>query len=340
MSSARRTNLFFLGMLVFYLISVFFIIPVIPREYLGENMSIVLGQMIIAIPVVFYLIVTKGAVLKEVKFSKIGTLNTILLIVLTYCILPVVSLINSISMMFAKNYIGEQMSEMNDNPFLLNIFLIAVMPAVIEEIAFRGIIYNGYKKSTIKKAMLTSGLLFGLFHMNVNQFCYAFVMGIFFIFVYEATGSIHSTMIMHFIFNANSVVMLKLVDLFQKYVNKMAETDEAFKQYAEEINSATVETVNYAELTFAEKAVTIFPIFIFAVIGGILGYFILKLIAKNLGRSFHLKQIVYSFRNKRAEYGFYDKEQYVETASGEFGGKIVDFVFITGIIICICMMVV
>lgn len=338
MSRARRTNLFFVGMLVFYLCVCFFVMPALPDSMITTNSSIIFAQAIIAIPVIIFIIGTKGEALKEMEFKRIGVVNTLLLIVLTYCMLPIISLLNCITMLFAKNYVSEQLGSMSSNTFLMNIFLVAVLPAVIEELAFRGIIYTGYKKSTIKRAAIASAMLFGLFHMNINQFCYAFFMGIVFVIIREATGSMHSSMIMHFIFNANSVVMLKIMDMFRSYVNKMAQTDESFKQVAEEMNQAATETVSFADYSAADKIATILPLLVFAGIGGILCFFIIKCIAANCGRSYHIKQIMYSFINKRADMGVYNKEQYVETATGEFGGKIVDFVMVTGVVICIFMM--
>lgn len=339
MSKARRTNLFFLGMLVFYLCVCFFLIPVLPERIMNSNASIIFGQAVIAIPGIIFIIGTKGEVLKEMEFRRIGFVNTLLLVVLTYCMLPVISLVNAISMMFAKNYVSEQLDSMSSNSFLLNIFLVAVLPAFIEEFTFRGIIYNGFKQSTIKRAMLASALMFGLFHMNINQFCYAFLMGIAFTILREATGSMHSSMLVHFIFNANSVVMMKMLDMYRNYVNKMAQVNESFKEIADEMNNTVTESVSFAELSTMEILATIVPLLIFAVIGGVLGYFIIKCIAANCGRSYHIKQIMCSFVNKRAQVGFYDKEQHVETATGKFGGRIVDFVFITGVIVCVIMMI-
>ena len=50
-------------------------------------------------------------------------------------------------------------------------------------------------------AALMSGLLFGCFHLNINQALYAFVMGIVFAYMVEATGSLWSSVIAHFAVN-------------------------------------------------------------------------------------------------------------------------------------------
>ena len=86
--------------------------------------------------------------------------------------------------------------------FLISIFASAVLPAFCEEFANRGMLLQGLKKLGAKKAIVISGLLFGLMHLNVGQFGYAFLIGMFFAFVCLATGSIVPGIIMHFMNNA------------------------------------------------------------------------------------------------------------------------------------------
>lgn len=341
MTKSRQTNVFFLFMVVFYLLSCFYLIPLIPDNMRNSNVSVIFGQLLIFIPVILYIIVTKGQALKGMKFKRIGVLNTFLLFVFTYCMLPVVSLLNTITMLFTPNRVSGQVNSMSDNPFLLNLFLIAMLPALLEEITFRGIVYGGYRNSTIKRAMFASALLFGLFHMNINQFCYAFFMGIIFVLVREATGSMHSSMIMHFIFNANSVVLLKLIELLNDYVNKMAKTDDSFSELAENLNQTTGETATaFADFPLYEKLITILSLAVAACFAGVLGYFILKVIADRCNRLKHYNQILCSIFGKIPK----DREvvrenEYVESNTEKYGGKIVDFVFALGVILCVLMII-
>jgi membrane protease YdiL (CAAX protease family) len=83
----------------------------------------------------------------------------------------------------------------------------AFLPCVIEEMAYRGIILGSFREGGRLKAIIASGLLFGIMHMNFNQMAYAIVIGIIFGIVIEATGSIVSTMIMHFMINGLSVTL-------------------------------------------------------------------------------------------------------------------------------------
>ena len=55
-------------------------------------------------------------------------------------------------------------------------------------------------------------LVFGLFHLNFNQFGYAFALGVAFALLLEGTGSIFYGMFAHFLINGFSVIITALSD--------------------------------------------------------------------------------------------------------------------------------
>lgn len=350
MTKTKKTNVFFLGLIVFYLFFSFYGIALIPERFMNANMSIIIGQSMIAVPTLIYVIGTKGSVLRDVPFRRIGLLNIFLLFILTYCMLPVVSLLNSITMMFAENHVAGQLDSMNSNPFLLNIFLVAVLPAFLEELTFRGILFGGYRKSGVIKAAFASGLLFGLFHMNINQFCYAFFMGIVFAMLREATGTIHASMIVHFIFNANSVVMLKILDIFRKYVNKMAAKDEEYRQLADQLNQAAAETAtSYADYSLVEKLQVIFSLGFMAVGGTVIGVLVFWAIKVRCQKQMEREQmrIMQSVQTgnrpmmpmRRNSYGVIPESMKLKNQVQGEDEKVVDCIFVLGIIVCVLMMI-
>ena len=75
-----------------------------------------------------------------------------------------------------------------------------------EEFLCRGILYwFGYRGISKIEGVLLSALVFALMHMNLNQFFYAFFLGIVFALMVEASDSILVSMIMHFAVNAFNV---------------------------------------------------------------------------------------------------------------------------------------
>ncbi len=83
--------------------------------------------------------------------------------------------------------------------------LVAVLPAVFEEISHRGLLYAGYRECGWKFALI-SALLFSLMHQNIVQTGYTFLDGVVMALAMYYTGSIFPGMFMHFLNNAWSVI--------------------------------------------------------------------------------------------------------------------------------------
>lgn len=85
--------------------------------------------------------------------------------------------------------------------FIKDIIITAILPGICEEFCHRGLLLNGYKQLDMKKAILLVGFLFGLMHLNIEQFFYASIIGMFLTFLVYVTGSIIPSMIVHFMNN-------------------------------------------------------------------------------------------------------------------------------------------
>lgn len=68
---------------------------------------------------------------------------------------------------------------------------------VVEELLFRKVLIDRIRKFGDGKAVLLSGLFFGLFHGNFTQFFYTTLVGMLFAFVYVKTGKVLHTIILH-----------------------------------------------------------------------------------------------------------------------------------------------
>ncbi|MEE0936293.1 MAG: CPBP family intramembrane glutamic endopeptidase [Methanobrevibacter sp.] len=103
-------------------------------------------------------------------------------------------------------------SMINSSDIWLNLMLISIIGPIFEEIFFRKLLIDRTMKYGAKASILVSALLFGLFHGNLNQFFYAFLIGGFFAYVYIRTGKIKYTILLHIIVNLmGSVVSLFVV---------------------------------------------------------------------------------------------------------------------------------
>ena len=89
----------------------------------------------------------------------------------------------------------------------VNLVLTAVLPAICEETAHRGLLLKGLSPLGRRRAVIISGLLFGLLHMNIQQFFYATLIGLLLGYISSCCDSIYPAMIIHFMNNALSTIM-------------------------------------------------------------------------------------------------------------------------------------
>ena len=93
------------------------------------------------------------------------------------------------------------------------ILAIVVAPAT-EELLFRGLILRGFlSRYSVRKAILISAVLFGLFHLNPWQFLPATIAGVLLAWLFVKTGSLLPCFFAHAVQNAVPVLLLGVFDL-------------------------------------------------------------------------------------------------------------------------------
>lgn len=102
------------------------------------------------------------------------------------------------------------------NNLLLNLLIVAAMPAICEEIFFRGFILTSFKnnKKSYRGAIIFSGILFGLMHMDFIRVVPTSILGIAFAYAVCKTNSIAVSMFMHFLNNGFAVVVTHISSKF------------------------------------------------------------------------------------------------------------------------------
>lgn len=206
MPSNKSVNRLFLITVVIY-IGVSLILGRLPGLRLPVSVILILSEALILIPSLIYLKVKGISVGTLIPFRKMKFSVWVLVVVCTYLMYPLLVVMNALTLFFVKSGTVEMMNAATQGNFLVAALLMAVLPAFAEEFVFRGVIFGTYKRSKMLPAALLSGFLFGCMHLNLNQFLYAFVLGVYMAFLVEATGSILSAMLAHFTVNFTSVVM-------------------------------------------------------------------------------------------------------------------------------------
>lgn len=184
---------------------------------MGINMPIwgsyLISQAIVLLPALVYVAVHKINIIACMPYRKLRISDGLLSLLLGYAFVPVMLFVSSLTSLFSTNYVQDSAEGLLAYPFLVQLLIIAVLPAFVEEFIFRGLIYHSYRKNGILGAAVLSGLVFGLMHLNINQLSYALLMGIVFALLVEATGSMYSSMLAHFAANSYSVILMQLVSM-------------------------------------------------------------------------------------------------------------------------------
>lgn len=99
-----------------------------------------------------------------------------------------------------------------DNPkgifgFLLSVIATAIVPALAEEFAFRGVIMGLLRRFGDGFAVMTSAILFGILHGNFEQMPFAFLVGLALGFIAIKSGSVWTAVTVHFFNNLISVLI-------------------------------------------------------------------------------------------------------------------------------------
>jgi len=92
--------------------------------------------------------------------------------------------------------------------------LVVVVAPLTEELLFRGLILRGFlSRYTMRKAVLASAILFGIFHLNPWQFLGAAIMGVLFAWLFVRTRSLLPCFFGHALNNALPLILLGIFNL-------------------------------------------------------------------------------------------------------------------------------
>lgn len=122
------------------------------------------------------------------------------------------NIINSILLTFFSEVgldVPEAPQTMVNTPLslALNLFTMAVLPALLEEMIYRGYILRTLSSYGSWFAIIVSSALFSLMHGNLRQIPFAFFVGLVLGYLYTATDNIWIPIAVHFTNNAVSVLM-------------------------------------------------------------------------------------------------------------------------------------
>lgn len=182
--------------------------------YVGSGVPLYLIAMPVAVA-----LMGKSTVIETRKFNmKPGMFFKLLLMCLP--MMWVGSMVGSmLSLALSDGEATNRVADLAMQTNIWNVVFLVILGPIFEEWMFRKQLIDHTRKYGEKTAILLSGLAFGLFHMNLFQFFYAFLLGVMFGYIYMRTSKLRYSTAMHMIINFNGGVLapwiLTRVDLDQ-----------------------------------------------------------------------------------------------------------------------------
>lgn len=153
--------------------------------------------------------------IKKIKkpTEKLNNITLLILIGITFSLVYNL-LIFSLNKMFNFTSMFDA-SEIN---IVINLISVGIIGPILEELVFRGIVYERLSiNNSKKKAVILTGLLFGIFHGNIIQFIYAFIFNFILVNVYDKEKNILAPIIIHVSANSGLILLLSLIKILNVY---------------------------------------------------------------------------------------------------------------------------
>lgn len=262
------------------------------------TINLLLSQVLLFAPAGIFIACNRAYFFKNLRIRRLKPKTYLMLAIFGVVFIPIISFVNSISLLFTENVIASEMTSMFDNTSLIEcVIVVALIPCILEETVYRGVFYNEYSRINPRKAVLLSALLFGLLHMNFNQFLYAAFGGVVFALIVEGTGSITASMMMHFLLNASSTIV-SYIGTKSASIEEAQQVVQDAPQEGMEMFSGVFSFMNNLPIMVQ----MVISLGILAIIAGMIEVVLFKKIVKTEGRQEYIRQL-FGIKSKAKKQG-------------------------------------
>lgn len=196
--AVKMANITFLFCIIFEVVG---IMTILFFGMVGAQMSIYFMTFMFSL---FLWRKHKGEI--EIKLKKVEPVKLAQLSAITVCGIPIALFLNYFAGILSSAG-ADSAEDVNTYPLILSLVVFAVVPAVVEEFVFRGVILGAYSKVDVKAGIVISSLFFALLHFSFGSVMYGFFFGLLFAVIRLSTGNLVYTIIMHYLFNTINVLM-------------------------------------------------------------------------------------------------------------------------------------
>ena len=201
------------------------------REFANYAYSIIGSILYIGAPFsIIYLILKKKKIAGVLPFGT--AYNGKAAVYLTMATIPLMVfssiVVNAISLLI-QSLLGieftsglEDLKMTGGAGFIIGAISMAVVPAIIEEFSIRGVVMQPLRRYGDGFAIVASAFIFSIMHGNMAQIPYTVVGGLYLGYLAIATGSIWPSIIVHFVNNMYSVVIMSVDSNFGESASGVA----------------------------------------------------------------------------------------------------------------------
>ncbi len=202
------------------------VVALLLMVYAGGVMSlshplagVIVPQFFIGVLPVLACIYIKGDLRKVFSIRKPGIRKMTGAVILIFGVSAVALLLSNVLGYFfpdnSQSLNEEYLQLLNGVPFWAALLLIALTPAVCEELLFRGYMFTAFRrKMSIGKAIIFVSVLFAISHMSLIKILPTALLGAALAYAVYCSDSIFTSSLMHFLNNGFSVFLLYYGDRF------------------------------------------------------------------------------------------------------------------------------
>ncbi|WP_027624036.1 CPBP family intramembrane glutamic endopeptidase [Clostridium lundense] len=266
MKKIFRSNFYGMMIIILGIVFSFTIGIVMVRNNFSVYLSTIIGQIVLfLVPAVIYFGMTKLKVKETLRFNKINVKDVFFIILIAITVQPLVMGLSGLSAFIMPNTFGQVISNPVVNSSLwITVLVIGIVPALLEEITFRGIVLSGYNDVSIRKGAVSTAVYFAIMHYDLQRFLYTFVLGFIFVYLVRITNSIFSSMLCHGLVNSIQMIYLKAILSVSKNGKAAAGASQSLRN-----------------MPVGQRIGIIVTFVVFIIVGAVLTYLLVKKLKKN-----------------------------------------------------------
>jgi len=218
-------------------VMIYFIIMLIVLYYIGgswqlkDMMSGLIKTQIIIIllPVLLILKVSKNNIKKTLKLNYTNPLNFIIVLLASIPLLLLAGIVGQlINLVFpvSESYLNalQNLITIQEKGLWFTIFVVGVLPGICEEVMFRGFILSSVKEKGVWYGIIFTAILFGVFHLDPFRLLPASLLGLWLGYLAIKTNSLFVPILAHFMQNSLSILITNFSDKIP-FINLVVKDD-------------------------------------------------------------------------------------------------------------------